>query len=152
RLRSLVLNGLEQLITGPDEPLAPAERLQLAQRAVLLDPYREQAHREILYVLARLGRRNDAIVHYQKLERALHAELGVEPEPATREVFEAVRSCANAPNARLPNAYNSAPDRAVWSIPTKPATSNKLSIAVLPFANLSANQKWNRLADGISGD
>ena len=98
RLRTLVLDALEKLMNTSDESLVPAERLELAQRAVTLDPYREQAHREVLHALVRLGRRNDAIVHYQALEHTLHAELGVEPEPATREAFAAVRSCAIAPD------------------------------------------------------
>jgi TolB-like protein len=153
RLRTLVLDALEKLMNTSDESLVPAERLELAQRAVTLDPYREQAHREILHALVRLGRRNDAIVHYQALEHTLHAELGVEPEPATREAFAAVRSCAIAPDT-VGHRVNDAESYGVfWSSSSKRATPELLSIAVLPFTNLSGGQpKWERLADGISGD
>jgi TolB-like protein len=153
RLRTLVLNALEQLLKASDEDLVPAEHLELAQRAVSLDPYREQAHREILHALVRLGRRNDAIVHYQKLEHTLHAELGVEPEPATREVFDAVRSCAAAPDTVLHRVNYAEANGALGSNSSKRAALEAtLSIAVLPFTNLSGQAKWERLADGISGD
>jgi TolB-like protein/Tfp pilus assembly protein PilF len=152
RLRDLLLNGLERLIDVTDESLRPADRLELAQRAVSFDPYREQAHREILRALARLGRRNDAIVHYQKLERMLRAELGVEPEPSTHEVFKALCFCTSAPDAVTPQPAEAESNRVVWSKPEEQETPEKRSIAVLPFTNLSGHRKWARLADGISSD
>jgi TolB-like protein len=150
RLRALALDGLEQLIDATDEALDPAERLQLAQRAVSLDPYRERAHREILHALALLGRRNDALLHYQQLERTLQAELGVEPEPKTRQVIEGVRSGATGGNAILARASEA--DRVVQSNARDRASPENRSIALLPFANLNGHPKWERLADGISGD
>jgi len=80
------------VIDSTAESLTPQERLSLAQRAVALDPYRERAHRQLLRALADLGRRNDAVAHYRQLERALQAELGVEPEAATRALLESLRA------------------------------------------------------------
>ena len=152
RLRALALNGLEKLLDATDQALTPAERLELAQRAVSLDPYRERAHREILHALARLGRRNDALVHYQQLEHTLKADLGVEPELTTREVVEGVRSGTTTPNAILSRASHAQAERVVRSNAKPRAPPEQRSFALLPFANLNGHPKWERLADGISGD
>src|SRR3546814_1378130 len=72
----------------------PEELLVFAQRAVSIDPYREGAHRHLLRALALMGRRSDALTLYREIEQRLRRDLGVEPEAATREVLEAVRSGA----------------------------------------------------------
>src|SRR3546814_2031328 len=72
----------------------PEEHLVVAQGAVSIDPYREGAHRHRLRALALMGRRSDALTLYREIEQRLRRDLGVEPEAATREVLEAVRSGA----------------------------------------------------------
>src|SRR3546814_12237470 len=72
----------------------PEELLVFAQRAVSIDPYREGSHRHLLRALALMGRRSDALTLYREIEQRLRRDLGVEPEAATREVLEAVRSVA----------------------------------------------------------
>src|SRR3546814_406953 len=93
RLRDLVLRALDRLMEqGAD--INPEELLVFAQRAVSIDPYREGAHRHLLRALALMGRRSDALTLYREIEQRLRRDLGVEPEAATREVLEAVRSGA----------------------------------------------------------
>jgi TolB-like protein len=52
----------------------------------------------------------------------------------------------------LHRANDAESDGALWSNSSRRATPETLSIAVLPLANLSGEVKWERLADGISGD
>ena len=150
RLRNLMVAALEQLIDGYDGTLAPTQRLELAQRAISLDPYREQAHRQLLHALVQLGRRNDAVAHYRQLERTLQTELGVEPERATRELFDSVRSGAVGPidaaSARRRGRSN------LQDIPHHPEAHEKPAIAVLPFANLSDDLQQGYLSDGVTED
>ncbi len=94
RLHNLAIGALETLMDRSQGNLHSVRLLHLAQRAVLLDPYREHGHRQMLHALALMGRRNEALVHYRRLEQTLQVELGVRPEAETRELFEAVRSGA----------------------------------------------------------
>jgi len=159
KLRDLALSALETLMERTGDDAAPAGLLELAQRALSIDPYREEAHRQLIRALALMGRRNEALMHYQRLERTLKSELGVQPEAATTAVMEAARS------GRM--ALPSIPERKnVESPPAtdlggKPSTRSKRhssvgigkpSIAVLPFDNLSGDAQTARLADGVTED
>ncbi|HVO05022.1 MAG TPA: BTAD domain-containing putative transcriptional regulator [Candidatus Cybelea sp.] len=135
RLRNLALDALESLMAQA----GPAQRLADAARALALDPFREESHRQTLLALAESGRRNDALLHYRALEGTLRRELGVAPEPETRAVFDAMRSRAAPPTA-------SAPHGGAESTVEKPA------IAVLPFDDLGSDATTARIADGVTED
>jgi TolB-like protein/two-component SAPR family response regulator len=140
RLRDLALGALETLMDGAGE--APADLITLAQRAISLDPYREQAHRHLMRSLALAGRRNEALTHYRQLVGTLQADLGVQPDAATRSLFEALRTGS-------PVDSRSA---AGGSTGTVPAATDKPAIAVLPFENIGGDASMDRLADGITAD
>src|SRR5512136_344728 len=59
-----------------------------ALRQLELDPWREQAHRQMMRVLALEGQRGAAVVQYETCRRVLAEELGVEPSSETRELYE----------------------------------------------------------------
>ncbi len=63
-----------------------------ALRQLELDPWREQAHRQMMRVLALEGQRGAAIVQYETCRRVLAEELGVEPSNETRELYEQIRA------------------------------------------------------------
>jgi DNA-binding SARP family transcriptional activator len=69
--------------------LGDFERAAAVTRAVVaLDPLRETAYRDLMrYALLR-GRRDEALATYRECTRALEHELGVAPEPATRQLLD----------------------------------------------------------------
>ena len=71
----------------------------LLEEAVRLDAWREDVWRELLVVLAREGRHDEVTSAYGRLRDLLASELGVEPHPATRELFERSRAQGSAPAA-----------------------------------------------------
>ena len=73
----LVLARARERRGDPDGAVAALQRLSAA------DPCDERAARELMQLLARQGRRSDALRVYQRLERALRDELGVEPADET---------------------------------------------------------------------
>lgn len=74
--------------------LSPAEHdltaaLNAMERALSLDPLREDIARLVILLNGRLGNRSAAIAVYRRLEETLRKELGVMPEPATEAAFRA---------------------------------------------------------------
>src|SRR5262249_53708862 len=61
--------------------------IQTALRLLALDPLQESAHRALMRLYARQGRRASALRQYQVCVGVLQRELGVEPEPQTRQVY-----------------------------------------------------------------
>lgn len=69
-------------------------------RLVHTDPALEEASRRLMLLLAQQGRRADALRLYQRLERALHDELGRAPEPVTVALAASLRVGDRLPDAR----------------------------------------------------
>ena len=57
--------------------------LLFAHRQLSIDPYREEAHRQVIRCYARQGERAAALAHYDRARRLLADELGIDPDPAT---------------------------------------------------------------------
>ena len=81
-----------------------------ADRAVVLltpvvsaDPLHEPATRTLMQALAESGRRTEALQVYERLRDVLQDELGSDPEPATRQIFQdLLRAGVDATPMRLP--------------------------------------------------
>ncbi len=69
---------------NPDGAAGTLERLLGA------DACDERAGQELMRLLARQGRRSDAVRVYQRLEQALRAELDLEPSPTTAELHHQI--------------------------------------------------------------
>lgn len=59
-----------------------------ARRAVVLDPWREEAHRHLMILLARSGNRAAAITQFIACRQILADELGCAPMPETISLYE----------------------------------------------------------------
>jgi DNA-binding SARP family transcriptional activator len=60
-------------------------------RQVGLDPWNEQAHRQLMLLLALSGQRNAALSQYEACRSLLVGELGVEPDQETTTLYESIR-------------------------------------------------------------
>jgi DNA-binding SARP family transcriptional activator len=63
----------------------------VAARLLELDPWREEAHRQMMRLLAAGGQRSAAMAQYERCRRVLLRELGVEPEAATTALYRQLR-------------------------------------------------------------
>lgn len=75
------------------------EAIKYARQWVALDPLHEPAHRELLRVYALSGQRASAARHYQELERLLAEELAVDPQQATRTLYDQIMAGELQPSA-----------------------------------------------------
>jgi len=63
-----------------------------ARRQIALEPWREEAHRRLIRLLAADGQRSAALAQFEACRQALRDELDVEPTRQTVALYEAVRS------------------------------------------------------------
>lgn len=68
-----------------------AAALLAARRWLALDPLREEAHRLVMRLYVWNDQRNAALHQYRECVRILEQELGVAPQAATTELYEAIK-------------------------------------------------------------
>ena len=90
RLRMLALQALHTLAVHysrlGDEGRPAA--IDYTTRLLALEPWREEAHRQLMLLLAASGERSAALAQYETCRRLLADELGAEPSQEIRETYE----------------------------------------------------------------
>ncbi|MCX6047415.1 MAG: BTAD domain-containing putative transcriptional regulator [Chloroflexi bacterium] len=86
------LTLLDQLTQQALQQADYAAAQHYARRQLVLEPWREPAHRQLITALAASGERSAALVHYESCRRVLAAELGMEPDAATQALVEQILS------------------------------------------------------------
>jgi predicted ATPase/DNA-binding SARP family transcriptional activator len=101
------------------------QALGYVRRWLALDPLHEPAQRELMALYARTGQQAAALRQYEECVRLLDAELGVEPEPETSALYEAIRTRQFPPAEATPVTV--APPGQLVAAPPEPAP-----VAALP--------------------
>ena len=102
QLRDLVIRALDFLIAGYTRRGDHADGIACATRLLALEPWREEAHRQLMLLLARSGQRSAALAQYETCRRILADELGVEPMDETIALYEHLRATLAPPPHNLP--------------------------------------------------
>jgi len=79
-----------------------AQAQAFALRQVEMEPYREEAHRQLMAILSRSGQRSAALAQFETCRRILAEELGVQPSEKTKSLFERIRLAGEARPHNLP--------------------------------------------------
>lgn len=66
--------------------------LDYARRLVEFDPWREEAHQQIIRALIFCGQRSAALAHYKLCQQVLEEELGVEPSEDTQVLYKQIKA------------------------------------------------------------
>ncbi|MEM7134462.1 MAG: tetratricopeptide repeat protein [Chloroflexota bacterium] len=90
--RMRVTQTLETLVNHYAEEGMYDESMKLALRLLELEPWREEAHQQLMWLLATTGQRTAAISQFESCVTILERELGVEPTPQTIELYDRVRA------------------------------------------------------------
>lgn len=91
RLLNSYLLALHQLATILEASGDYTKSLDYAQRALRVDPLLEEAHCDIIRILAATGRTAAALKQFQELELLLQRELNSEPSRESRDLIDRVR-------------------------------------------------------------
>ena len=90
RLHQKALVILKLLTAAHEEQGNEAKAFHYAARQLQLDPYQEEAHRQLMRFLVRRGLREEALAQFKRLRQLLHDEMGVEPEAETMLLYKAI--------------------------------------------------------------
>jgi predicted ATPase/DNA-binding SARP family transcriptional activator len=90
RLRSRVLDALHHLGEHCLQRAQYSTGIAHVNRALQLDPLSEPAHRLMMMLLAQSGQRSAAIAQFEHCRKLIEAELGVEPEDETYDLYERI--------------------------------------------------------------
>lgn len=86
------LSLLAQLAEGHAQTGHPQRALEFARRHVALEPWDEPAQRRVMELYVSTNQHLAALQHYESFAQQLQAELGVQPEEATRALYQALRN------------------------------------------------------------
>lgn len=92
QLRRLAIEALSLLTDHHEQRYEYQQALPFARRQVELEPWLEEAHRQLMRLLALDGQRSAALAQYETCRRLLARELDVEPTQETSQLYEAIRA------------------------------------------------------------
>ncbi len=108
RLKALAQTAYLQLLAqdadGPDTEQA----IDTATSLLAVEPTQEQAHRTLMRLYRRMGRRAEALQQFQRCAAVLQRELDTEPSQETVDLAARIRADLEGPSR---NGKNGAPDR-----------------------------------------
>jgi DNA-binding SARP family transcriptional activator len=116
-----------------------------AIRLLAIDNLREDSHRLLIELLARAGRRGEALRQFDVVTELLKRELGVRPDDETDALVRRIRMESSTPTATVSDAIDNTVTHAV----RPPPVLDKPSIAVLPFQNMSGDLEQEYFVDGM---
>lgn len=138
-LRRELCAALEQLVELCERRAELAEGIACGRRLVEADPLNEEAHCALMRLHAAGGQRQAALRQYRLCQKLLKEELGLEPEEATVQQYEALR---HSRPLRVPAS----------GVLRRPGRSSRgaARLAVLPFKSLAeeGGQEW--FSDGMT--
>ncbi len=118
-----------------------AARLTFAKKLVELDPLREASQRALMAAYHAVGEKGLALQQFEECKNLLAKEFAVSPAAETLQLRNSILS-KQTDSARPPKSVDEVGGK----------TTERPSIAVLPFTNLSSNPDQQYFADGISED
>ena len=90
-LKGQALTALYQLAEEYEKRGELEKACVYARKQLELEPWLEEAHRQLMRLLSLRGQRSAALAQYETCKRSLAEELGVEPSETTNALFEQIR-------------------------------------------------------------
>lgn len=94
RFRTMALAALQSLAVLHRKRGDYGASLRFARRMLALDPWREEAHRAVMDLLARAGQRSAALAQYETCRRVLAEEFHAEPTAETTALYQTILGAA----------------------------------------------------------
>jgi len=181
RLRKQACGIAERLVGLRRDQGREREAIEVLNRLLGFDRANEAAHRQLIELLARGGRRSEALRQFQECVSALAQELGIQPGPETRRLVDGIRQdgmqmpAADAVRpaaAAVEGALRPLPQRVSPASPMADSAArartaaggevgnppplldlpDKPSLIIKPFNNMSEDAGQDYFAEGLTKD
>ncbi len=139
RLRLLASSIHTRLMKSAEQSKNLAEAVNHGLKLLSLDPLQEHVHRALMRIYSAQGRPDAALAQYERCEHEFSSQLGVKPDAETEALARSIRAQRRESRPRREHR------------PTPPL-SDKPSVTVLAFANLSSDREYGFFADGLTQD
>ncbi len=103
RLRQLAIQALHRLSVACTVRGEYAAGIEYTNRLLALEPWQEEAHRQLMTLLARSGQHSAALAQYETCRQILAEELGVEPLPETQALYHRLKTRRGVTPHNLPS-------------------------------------------------
>ncbi len=103
RLWNLAVQALERLADWYTAQGEYETSIKYIQQLLTLDPWREEAHRRKMLLLARSGQYSAALAQYETCRRTLRREFGIEPATETQRLRERILTARQMRRRPLPS-------------------------------------------------
>ncbi|HXF60370.1 MAG TPA: BTAD domain-containing putative transcriptional regulator [Caldilineaceae bacterium] len=102
RLHRMALDALQFLADAYEARGETGAALTYLDRQLALEPWREEAYRQQMQILARQGERSAALALYERCRAALAEELGAPPSPEMEALYQRIKGAAEVRPHHLP--------------------------------------------------
>jgi TolB-like protein/Tfp pilus assembly protein PilF len=141
-LRSRVRRLHEQSADEAAEKRQIDKAINHLTRALNLDPLQEHLHRRLMELFSTQGRADAAMGQYERCRSVLMQELGVGPAKETKDLLEKIQQQRGTDAGDVARPGEGPP----------PLVTDKPSIAVLAFENMSGDPEQEYFSDGVVED
>ncbi len=116
--------------------------LALGSKSIALDPFQEQVQRDVMRLLAQMGRPDAALANFERLKADLAQNLGVAPEGETQDLAREIRASRRSGAMVRPSVAG----------PEEKPKDTRPTVAVLPFSDLTGEAGHEHLVRGLTDD
>jgi predicted ATPase/DNA-binding SARP family transcriptional activator len=102
RMRQLAIQALGRLSVACTARGEYVAGIDYTKRLLTLEPWQEEAHRQLMSLLARSGQHSAALAQYETCRRILAEELGIEPLPETQALYHRLKTRRESSPHNLP--------------------------------------------------
>ena len=143
---NLAIKVLEDTATRRSANGDSQAAIELMRDSLSLEPLKEQTHRTVMQLYADIGERAMALAQFRTCKELLLYELNAAPDPETVALADsiALRDSSAVVELRRDEVHAPRGDNAI--------DIDALSIAVLPFVNMSGDAEQKYFTDGITED
>src|SRR5262245_18745139 len=150
RIRSHAIDAIERLSGRKVRRQAIDTAIRAGLRLLGVDPLQEPVHRSLMRLYLQSGRRAEALRQYRVCADTLQRELGVQPDVATRKLYEQVLA-REAPPSRIASRRHGGSGTASEGSDVTPLVGRRAPLDELLLALTEAHQGRGRLVT-VSGE